>query len=1361
MTLPGRLAVAPVPHRPMTVSTTPLSHRLAGALLGVVFVGLCGVAIAYLAVRHVLWPRVDEFRPRLVALLERELDRPVEIGTLQPRWEGGHPSVSVAGVRIGGPEGEPAFRVESAYARLSWRSLLQLRPRLAELTLQSPSVIVERLSTDRFSVAGFQVSTAGAPGDGAALDRLLEQGRIAVRDAAVRVHDRTGAVAPIRWEGVDLELETSGRRHRARLVVARADDAARSVQAVSEVYRPAFSRPSDWRRWQGEAHLSGDGLSLQRLAAIATSVGAPLPRPVASASGGVDAMLWVGFADAAVNEATLKLRAGDLAADLAHGRLALAAVDGEVQWRRQPDGTHEVRMIGVSAADPSGFSLVADGQIALVLEPTGALRRATLRLPAFDAAAARAAALRLPLPEPERQALAGVTVTGRVRRLDLDWGVAASDRSPLRPADRSVDAGLAMPQAPRLHWRAVFERLSLAHGPGSPPRPAFSNLSGTVEGSEQEGTLVVSGRQSVLVFPGVFDEPAIPFEQIAAEVRWQRAALPDGLQVDVSRLSFSNADTRGQASGRWQAGGRGPAGTLALSGRLERIDARRVGRYLPRALPEYARTWVSGAVPAGIAENVEIEVRGDLADFPFPAGTEGRFRIAAAMREATLDYANDWPRIERIRGDLVFEGMGFEIRAQTGLVEGVRLSEVRARLPDYVAGLLTIEGRGAGQAQDMIRFVDRSPLAATVSTYTRDVKVGGDARLALRLTLPLWALAGTRVAGSVDFPGNEVSLDTTLPPFSAVTGRLEFDERGLSLPGLQGSLLGGPIRVEGRRMGDGRMRIDARGSIDAAGMRQLVDNPLTRRLDGRTDYRAVVEVDHRASSLQLESDLVGLSSDLPAPFGKPAAQPWPLKVVSRPRAAAGPQDRPPGDRLEVRLRDDIALALERDRDPKSERLLIRRAGFALGAQPVVRDSGLSVLVRARAIDLDAWRAVLGASELEQIERSARAGGSVAMPLVPDLVSVVADDVRIAGRDLHEVVVGASRAGGRWRANIASREIDGHFEWRDARPGEPIGTLTARFARLELPPGREGEVESVLSTPPARLPGLDVSAEQLVLGGLPLGRMSLSATNGGTASRPVWALDRLVVAHPAGRLEARGSWALGAGAERLGAGAKVGDERSTGLDFTLSIGDAGRLLAGVGLEDVVRGGTGTLAGAVAWRGSPLAIHYPSLDGRLRLDLGKGAFLKVDPGAAKLIGVLNMQSLPRRLSGDFRDLFGEGFAFDTIDGQARIERGIARTDDLRMRGVQAQVTIRGEADIQRETQRLNVEVVPELNAGLASLAFGAMVNPVIGLGSFAAQYVLRKPLQQVLAYDIDVTGSWSEPTVSERNRRVVTLPDTPSP
>jgi len=188
-------------------------------------------------------------------------------------------------------------------------------------------------------------------------------------------------------------------------------------------------------------------------------------------------------------------------------------------------------------------------------------------------------------------------------------------------------------------------------------------------------------------------------------------------------------------------------------------------------------------------------------------------------------------------------------------------------------------------------------------------------------------------------------------------------------------------------------------------------------------------------------------------------------------------------------------------------------------------------------------------------------------------------------------------------------------------------------------------------------------------------------------------------------------------------------------------------------DVMRGGTGRITGDLVWRGLPMVWDTRSLAGQLALEVGRGQFLKADPGLAKLIGVLNLQSLPRRLTLDFRDVFADGFAFDRISGRVAITDGVARTDDLRMLGLAALVSIKGTADIGRETQNLTVEVVPQLNAGIGALAYAAAVNPAIGLGSLVAQFVLREPLQTLFAYTVDVRGPWADPQVMRRQRRLL--------
>jgi uncharacterized protein YhdP len=212
---------------------------------------------------------------------------------------------------------------------------------------------------------------------------------------------------------------------------------------------------------------------------------------------------------------------------------------------------------------------------------------------------------------------------------------------------------------------------------------------------------------------------------------------------------------------------------------------------------------------------------------------------------------------------------------------------------------------------------------------------------------------------------------------------------------------------------------------------------------------------------------------------------------------------------------------------------------------------------------------------------------------------------------------------------------------------------------------------------------------------------------------------------------------------------------TQLDFKLDLTEPGQILSTFGIQGALAGGAGSLAGRIGWDGSPLALHYPSMTGSVDIELKRGQFLKTDPGIAKLIGVLNLQSLPRRLSLDFRDLIAEGFSFDEIKGVARLEAGVARTDAFAMRGVQALIDIRGEANLAEETQHLNIRVRPEMNAGLASLAYAAMANPAVGLGTFLAQLALRKPIRDIFTYEYEVRGSWTDPSVIERARPRVEL------
>jgi uncharacterized protein YhdP len=86
---------------------------------------------------------------------------------------------------------------------------------------------------------------------------------------------------------------------------------------------------------------------------------------------------------------------------------------------------------------------------------------------------------------------------------------------------------------------------------------------------------------------------------------------------------------------------------------------------------------------------------------------------------------------------------------------------------------------------------------------------------------------------------------------------------------------------------------------------------------------------------------------------------------------------------------------------------------------------------------------------------------------------------------------------------------------------------------------------------------------------------------------------------------------------------------------------------------------------------------------------------------------------------------------------------------MKGVNAAVLMEGQADIARETQDIKVVVVPEINAGTASLV-ATVINPAIGLGSFLAQYFLRQPLIRAATQEFHIDGTWADPRITRVGR-----------
>jgi uncharacterized protein YhdP len=410
----------------------------------------------------------------------------------------------------------------------------------------------------------------------------------------------------------------------------------------------------------------------------------------------------------------------------------------------------------------------------------------------------------------------------------------------------------------------------------------------------------------------------------------------------------------------------------------------------------------------------------------------------------------------------------------------------------------------------------------------------------------------------------------------------------------------------------------------------------------------------------------------------------------------------------------------------------------------MRDNAVSLNLQLPSVDMDAWGSVLSQVTGTSLVKTKTSNKSVlgqeassdnAQDYIPTFATIQAGQVKVSDRLIHKVLIGGTRQADVWRMNISADELNGSAEVRSPSGNAPA-QLYVRLAYLNIPPSSVPDVERLLSEQPSSIPSLDIVVNELTLRGKKLGRLEIDAINrAGANSVREWRLNKFNLTMPEATFNASGAWAT--------TGPRT---RRTYLNFALVLRNSGGLLARLGTPDAIRGGEGRLDGEVSWQGSPITLDYASMSGKMNLLVEKGQFLKTEPGAARLLGVLNLQALPRRLTLDFRDVFSEGFAFDFVRGDVRMDQGVAYTNNLQMKGVAAGALIEGQADIVRETQDLKVVVVPEITAGTASL-YVATINPLIGLTSYLAQSILAKPLIRAGTSEFHVDGTWSDPRVTK--------------
>jgi uncharacterized protein (TIGR02099 family) len=1244
-------------------------RALAWSALAVVLA--CAAVI--LSLRYWILPNVERYREDIAQAVSKAAGQRVTIGRISANWDGARPQLLLEDITVYDRAQRAALALSRVDGTLSWLSLATLRPRFHALDIYRPVLDVRRDAAGVISVAGIEISGERRDGGGFA-DWLLEQRDVEVHDAAVAWTDELRAAPRLELRQVRLHVVNRGERHRFGL------------QAVPPA---ALAGPLDLRGdlrgssigtiegWSGRLFLQ---LDYADIAAWRTWV----PFPIEFPRGAGALRAWLTLEERELKELIADVRLAGVRARLGAElpELDLAQLAGRIGWRSQGGG-FEVSTSKLGLTTSGGLTLQPADFLLRVSGRGGKGERGELQANALDLAPLVRLADHLPLDPALRKRLVALSPQGSLYDVVARWSG-------------------ALPEPQQYSVRGRFQGLALNREEGM---PGFSGVSGNVDGNERGGTLHLNAQQAALQMPNLFREP-LAFDALTAQIGWSRAG--GTLELRLNNVSFSNPDLAGTVFGTYRSA---DGGSIDLTGNLTRADARSVSRYLPLTVARHSRPWLERALIAGRSSDVRFRASGKLADFPFPDNKGGVFYVSAKVSGGVLDYADGWPRIEGIEGDLNFRGKRMDLAVRQASLYGVKLTKVNAEIPDlkYSEEILTVSGEAEGPTADFLQFIDKSPVAAMIDRFTDGMQVQGRGRLQLKLVLPLQATRDSKVSGSYQFVNNHLVAEPDLPPFEQLNGRLEFTESAVRVPSASAVLLGGPVSITVATQRDATVRLTLAGRVNADNVRRSGGPEWMSALRGSADWRGTFTLRKKNADLVIESSLQGLASNLPAPFVKSAAETVPLRIERR---FLGP-DR---DRLSLSYGEVFSAQLNRRQD--GGRTVIDRGVVRFGSGPAAEPerNGVWVSGTLKSFDLDDWLKLAAGGE----GASFTLGG----------VDLKVGELDFFNRTFHDLSLSGGSQAGALQLALGGREIEGTANWRP----QGKGRLVARLKKLTIPAAQT--VASVPSDKPTagaktpELPALDIVAEQFQLAEKPLGRLELTAV----PEDRDWRIEKLRISNPESNLLVDGVWQGWLTQPR------------TQVNIRLETSDIGRLLTRLGYPEGVRRGNAKIEGTLVWAGSPQQIDYPTLSGNFVLDAARGQFLKLEPGLGKLLGILSLQALPRRITLDFRDIFSDGFAFDEIIGAVKVSRGIATTENFRISGPSARVVMSGEVDLARETQKLRVRVTPSLSDGV-SIAGALIGGPIAGVATFLAQKILRDPLDQLVAFEYSVTGTWSEPQVTK--------------
>ena len=1278
---------------------------------------MVGMVIIHITVRFFIWPQLESKKTEYEQLASRTLGVTVAAAELKASWNVFWPAFELKNVSFSNPQtGSQLLSIPQIRGSLAWESLWHLKPYFHDLNFSNATIQVIRDPKGNWIIAGIPMQS----GQGTFASWLLEQDHIDLVNTRIDWLDQQKQSSKHILSFDSLSLNNNWFTHAIKTKIR--SPWHQDVANIEGRFKHGFFHSaSDWGHWSGQFAWEFSGLDLQ----VASELNIP---KIKIASGTIDtkgrAYLDDGIIDSGKGELNGRqirvdwdgmdqpLRIESINAVLEENTSGniMTLSTPSLKWTTNRQGpTQELK-------DLSFYWKIAPN--------LGEIKHAGIKVDQIEIAFIEQLAKQLPLPHEIGQWIQDYRAQGTLKNLDASWNESA----------KKLPFDIRIPGIEQSRYKLAFEFDRVFLSPDKNSGVAAQNLSGKLLATELGGHASAKTSDSSITFNKLLENDLVPITEAKAFFKWSKVGNHWVYEFNDTRIKNNDLDMSFDAI--YETKGSKSEERLFIKADLNRANVNNITRYFPIEMSKNARDYIRGTLSAGEIKNGKIHIDGNPNHIPFNRKFTGKFELYLPIKDVTYlpspkdkNSKQQWSAFSKVNGLLEFKGPAMNLSFESGEFESVKLTAIQGKVNDVTSNqaLLNIHGVAEGQAQDLLDYYLMSPSAGRLSAINNQLKIAGRGKLNITLNIPLNASENTRIEGEIDLPTNTINYGTRVT-VKDVSGNIYFSEEKIIAKNLKAQWLGGEIRIDAATQlpwqKESFMRISGNANLDEIGT--MLKNggaydPLLKQVDGRLTYSGKLSVTHAGYDLNLDLKLDQIQSQLPAPFNKKTGQGMNGQLLMTGTHQDNSFEH--AGTIKIAKLLETRFAIKDDQDA--------RVGFGVNTQASVPVKGTSANLVFESIDLDAWQKW---SEKNYPDTPGKSVGK--NPI--DSVSARFQQAKFYDQELSNITLTATHDKDLWQANITSSMATGTIQWRAAQIGLPEGKLTGNLKRLVIQNDSASDtLAKQLNNRIQKIPAVDITAEELIFNDKHFGKMELIANN----DKNDWRIDKLTLKTRDAQANATGKWILPKTS-------KKGDLGTTELAFDLDIENAGQLLDNLGFPKTIGNGSGKLVGKISWVGEPHKYSTKTLKGDLALDLAKGTILQVEPGVGRLLGVLSFQSITKiatlDIGGVLKPVVAQGTPFDRITSKGTITNGLANISDLTMKGPQGTIRLSGIANLMDETQDMRITVLPNLNAGSASVAY-SFINPIVGLSTLVGQYLFADEVSKLFQLDYLVQGTWDAPQV----------------